>query len=184
MTQHDDIEDILFDLVEDGQLSAQAVADAIARYPEHTNAITDFAAAWQSHRDDNVEIYAPLPAPDLSRLWNSQAAGIDPFEGKDPFELRDIAARCDLSMNIMVKFAERLLKATSIPMLLIRRLADELKVPPGTLLDYLDQQQAIGASDFRSDGNPVVGQKQTFADAVRSSSMSDERKEKWLSLSE
>ena len=184
-TEKKELEDILFELASSDDLTNDAIQTAISDYPEHTDAIVQFFKVWSGGAVTKSERLSPdLPSPDLSHLWNPSAEIVDPFEGQSPKELRRIATVCEIPVSLLVNLEERLVQATSVPMVLIRKLAAELQTSAANMLEYLEQDQAIGASDFRSDSAPVVGKKISFASAVRSASMTDDQRQKWLSLSE
>ncbi|KSV81805.1 MULTISPECIES: hypothetical protein [Sinorhizobium/Ensifer group] len=180
------IEDILLELVEADGFGEQEVVAAIERYPEHRESILAFYIEWLA--DDDGKGAPPIPpgegGSDLSKLWDQEIDAANPFESQRPAALKSIAEKCDIPLSILVRIEERAIHATSLPLILIRRLAEELKTTASSLLQFLEQDQAMTASDFRSDKAPVQRAKLSFADAIRKTSMPEDKKQKWLDLSE
>ncbi|WP_429819334.1 hypothetical protein [Ensifer sp. B1-9] len=186
MTDIKHIEDILLELAGTDGFGEQEVVATIERYPEHREAILAFYVEWLA--DDDEEGAAPLPPvgsdSDLSKLWDQKTDAVNPFENQRPAVLKSIAEKCDIPLSILVRIEERAIHATSVPLILIRRLAEELKTTASSLLQFLEQDQAMTASDFRSDKAPVQRAKLSFADAIRKTSMPEGKRQKWLELSE
>lgn len=177
--------DILLELgAED--LSQEALDQALRDHPEHRREILQFALEWRSGDlpgEQPASSDEPLPAPDLSRLWSeAPQEAADPFEGKSPQELRAVASLCDLPTSILMKLSQRLVDAASIPFCLVRDLADHLETTTGELVRYLEREQTLARADYRSMKPPEIGAKMTFAEAIRSTPMSEHQRTKWLEL--
>jgi hypothetical protein len=182
----EELTDILLDLGSQCDMSPSDIDQAIQRYPLHREAILQFAADWSVAGLGVVdgESFEALPAPDLSRLHSVQVSVFDPFEKKTSSELKALATNCDVPVSILAKLSERLVNVTTVPMLLIGQLAGGLQTSVSELIQFLDQDPLLGASDYRSDQPPTVGDKIDFSAAIRSTTMSDSQRQKWLSLSE
>ncbi|RFB97991.1 hypothetical protein B5K08_05430 [Rhizobium leguminosarum bv. trifolii] len=179
------LEDILLELMTLDELGDDQIVAAVEAHPEHRTAILSFYEDWLTADDGRglPETTEPDYVPDISALWAAPSQPANPFEDKSPIALKGIAQKCGISLSILSLIEERGIRAASIPLLLVRNLATETRTTIANMLAYLDQDQAMLASDFRSDKAPVL-RKVSFADAVRSSSLSDEAKDNWLKLSE
>lgn len=179
--------DILLDLGARNLLQ-EALDQALRDHPEHRQAILRFALEWRSSDltgEEPASSDEPLPAPDLSRLWSGAPQEFaDPFQGKSPQELRAVASLCDVPTSIMMKLSQRLVDAASIPFCLLRDLAAHLATTTGELVRYLEREQTLAHADYRSMKPPEIGAKMTFAEAIRSTPMSEHQRTKWLELCE
>ena len=88
------------------------------------------------------------------------------------------------SLSILSKLCQRLVDATTIPLVLVRALAPHLNVKPGELFAFLDLQPTLAPADYRSTVRPEVSEKMSFAAAVQSTDMPAGQRDKSLSLAE
>jgi hypothetical protein len=181
------LEDILIALMDKGDLIDDDIVAMVELHPEYRKDILLFYEDWLTAdegrdrpRHDNDYV------PDISHLWTTKDTDeiANPFEHLSPAELKGIAQRCDLSLSLMSALEERAIQASTIPLLLVRKLAEEAKTTIRKLFRFLDQDQMTLASDFRSDHAPVKRDKVSFSEAIASSSLSDDLKRHWRNLSE
>lgn len=181
------MEDILTALMDKEDLVNDDIVAMIELHPEHREDILQFYEDWltaddgrDSPRHDSGYV------PDISHLWTPTGAGRieNPFEHLSPADLKGIVNRCGLSLSLMTALEERAIRASTIPLLLVRQLAKEAKSTVREILRFLDQDQTTLASDFRSDHALVKRDKISFSEAVESSSMSEDSKRRWRNLSE
>jgi len=179
---HDLIE-FLTELATTTDMSPAAVEAAIETHPSQRNAILRFAFDWHAHefgQDD--EAIEPLPSVDFSAYQRGTA--VDPFLGKTPVELKSAAAACDIPLSLLSKLENRAIKVETIPLLLIRLLAVSLATEVSKLLGFLSLGPTLArGAEYRADAPPEAGEQISFADAVRSTTMSDKQRKHWLSLS-
>lgn len=192
MTSHtapdDRLSDLLLTLAMETDMSNQAVREAINEAPEFEADILSFALEWGVMIDE-VPAEADRPqvvthANDPEAWVEATAATPDPFAGKSPNDLRALATLCDLPYSLFGKLCQRLIDATTIPLVLIRALASHLNVDAADLLAFLDRRPMLATADYRAAVRPSVADKVSFAAAVRSTDMSDPQRDKWLSLAE
>jgi hypothetical protein len=95
---------------------------------------------------------------------------------------KQLAQKLGVGVTLFAKLNRRLLNAATIPVRLIERLAEELKISVEQTRAYLSQPPTLAAGAmYRSEQAPEVTEPQDFADAVRvSSDMSDTEKAVWL----
>ena len=98
------------------------------------------------------------------------------------YDMVGLGKELELGLDLLLKLDQRLL--THLPDLLLERLNRVLAVSIEQLQIFFTQPPANAASDsafFYSARAPVVGQQQSFPEAVRTSRvMTDEQKENWL----
>jgi len=177
------LSDVLMALGTETDVNVDDVRAAILEYPEFASEIQAFAIEWYAMPDAGlppVDEPAPVAVP-FAR--NAAATEANPFAGKTPTELRALAAECEIPLSILQKFSSSLIDAATVPLLLVRRMAEILSISPGAILAHLDRRQTLATgADFRSSKPPEVGDKVSFADAVRDATMPDEQRAKWLEL--
>lgn len=179
-----DLTEFLIELSTTTDMSPAAVEAAIEAHPSHRDAILRFAIDWHAHefaQDD--EALEPLPSVDFSAY--QQGAVVDPFLGKTAVELKSAAAACDIPLSLLSKLENRAIKVETIPLLLIRSLAVGLATEVSKLLGFLSLHPTLArGAEYRADAPPEAGGQISFADAVRSTTMTEEQRKHWLSLSE
>lgn len=180
----DELSDLLAELATTTDMSPEAIDTAIEAYPMHREAILRFAIDWHAHDfaagDDDV---AALAKPDLAAYQTDVVA--DPFGGKSATQLRAAAAACDIPLSLLSKLESRAIGVETIPLLLIRSLASNLAIEVSKLLGFLSLEPTLpSAADYRSDRPPQTTAKVSFADAVRSTTMAEDQRARWLELSE
>lgn len=184
MTDHsEELTNILLELGADGDVSPEALRLAMAAHPQQAMEIAAFALEWHLEQESEAQADAPLPGADLSRLWRG-AAVCDPFEGKSSQELKGLAQQLDLPIAILRQICRRMIDAATIPLILIGDLAGHLRVETGALFGYLALEPSLANTDYRSSQTPKALAKISFATAVRTTPMSAELREKWLTLAE
>lgn len=183
------LSDLLLALATETDMSAGAVRSAIAEAPEFEADIWSFALEWGVMTSEAVPNEALAQAEALvpsGRVVSWAAAGDvgNPFADKSPSDLKAIATLVDLPFSILSKLCQRLIDATTIPLVLVRALAPHLNVKPGELFAFLDLQPTLAPADYRSTVRPEVSEKMSFAAAVQATDMPDGQRDKWLGLAE
>lgn len=182
------LSDLLLALATETDMSAGAVRSAIAEAPEFEADIWSFALEWgvmTSEASPNEALaQAQATAPARGVVSWGAAVVHDPFAGKSANDLKAIATLVDLPFSILSKLCQRLVDATTIPLVLVRALAPHLNVKPGELFAFLDLQPTLAPADYRSAVRPEVSEKMSFAAAVQSTDMPAGQRDKWLSLAE
>lgn len=185
---NDRLSDLLLTLAMETDMSNQAVREAINEAPELKADILAFALEWgvMIHEvpadEDRPQVVAQANYPEA---WAAAAAATpNPFAGKNPNDLRALATLCDLPYSLLGKLCQRLIDATTIPLVLIRSLASNLNIDAADLLAFFDRRPMLATADYRAAVRPGVAKKVSFAAAVRNTDMSDQQRDKWLSLAE
>jgi hypothetical protein len=177
----EELTNILLELAADSDVSPEAVRLAMAEHPHHAMEIAAFALEWHLDQETDARDDVPLPGADLARLWRD-AAVCDPFDGKSPQELKSLAQQLDLPIAILRQICRRMIDAATIPLILIGDIARHLRVETGALFGYLELEPSLANTEYRSSQPPQALAKISFATAVRITPMSDELREKWLTL--
>jgi signal transduction histidine kinase len=173
----------------------------VTRYPQFRRDLIDFAAAWaeqeylpeapelgaeaekrlidraMSHvqnvafsRDSNTE---PSERPVESLTAEAKAAGMNAPE---------FAKACGLDLALLTKLNNRAIRVRSIPASLIRHVAREIRRPVAAVQAYLERSPSPTARQSYVARRKPDGERrqESFAEAVRASSLSDAAKASWL----
>ena len=199
------LDDVLNTFVqENDRPTAGSLQEWVERYPQFRNDLIDFAAAWaeQLVLPAEEEIGA-----DTEKLWVDRAMSHvhnvaysrdvetlretttdDPVGsltgdaqrvGTKPAEL---ARACRLDLGLLSKLNNRQIQPWTIPAELIGMLAEQLnKSVPAVMIFFAGSPRAVAAKAYLSRSKPTGTAQQSFTEAVRQSSLSDEEKARWLS---
>lgn len=184
------------------QPSAEALERWAARYPQFRKELVDFAAAWAE------QLVLP-PAPELSaerekllvdramshvqnvvfKRAQSEAtqaehraiASLTGEAKRAGMSGQEFAKACGLDLALVTKLNNRQIKPRSIPARLVGHIARLLERTVEAVTEYLARPpQALAGRAFLARGKPQSSGQQTFADAVRASSLNDAEKARWL----
>ena len=125
-------------------------------------------------RDVETQEHAASNDNDLvdSLTQDAQRAGMKPLQ---------LAKACGLDLGLLSKLNSRQIQPWTIPAGLIRILAGHLHKTIASLKTYFDgQPHAATRKAFLSRSQPTSTGQQSFADAVRASSLRDAEKARWL----
>jgi hypothetical protein len=173
-------------------------------YPQHADALTDYALELALELNGEAEDDEDLPASEaltpaasraMSHLQNftfelARKAGSNPPVVTDPFAAmsreRFRAFVSDLGVNttFAMKLRDRSIEPQSI---MVRKgfcqaTADAAEVPMDAMIAYLQQGPSISReARFKAEGKPEAKQ-ESFEEAVRSSDLSEEQQQKLLAL--
>lgn len=182
--------------------TAEALESWAARYPQFRKELVDFTAAWAE------QLVLP-PAPELSaeqekllvdramshvqnvvfkreqsEATQSQARAVTSLTGEAKragMSAQEFAKACGLDLALVTKLNRRQIKPRSIPARLVSHIARLLQTTVEAIGEYLEQPpQALAGRAFLARGKPESAGQQSFADAVRGSSLSDAEKARWL----
>ncbi|GAC1378686.1 MAG: hypothetical protein NVS4B7_09860 [Ktedonobacteraceae bacterium] len=191
--------------VEEVQAGQQPEVSAyIARYPQYADEIADFIAYYFA-----VEADAPIATPSASELstglhiainstWKRLIRKDSPLPGsittllltakKQRLTFSQLGDRIGLSSDIAIKLEQRKVIASSIPAVLIRRLADVLQEPVDAIEAYFasvdeqhSQKQQVAESQVPYQVHSASAvPTQSFAQAIEvSTQLSEEQKVVW-----
>ena len=190
-------------LEENDRPTAENLQEWVKRYPQFREELVEFAAVWaeqlvlphaselgaeaekalvdraMSHvlnvaysRDVETQEQNLHDAPFVSLTGEAEQAGMKPLQ---------LARACGLDLGLLSKLNSRQIQPWTIPAKLIRLLADHLRKTTVAIQNYFAEPPfAATGKAFLSRGKPTSTGQQSFTDAVRSSSLSDEEKARWL----
>jgi hypothetical protein len=196
---------------------AQAVPDAelldefVRLYPEHAEALTEFAIELAVdallHDADEPDVPAapdtvsPVVSRVMSKFQNrlfevrrdrsaNQAAARARISVENPFaalnrdQFRALASRINVNIVLLSKLRDRQVDPVTIPQKFCRLVAEEMDSPLEVLTAHLyaPHPTAPARQFYKSDGKPDVQARQTFEEAVNGSGMSPEQQRLLLSF--
>lgn len=173
----------------------------VARFPQFRRDLIDFAATWAEQEilpeapELGAEVEKRLIDRAMSHVQNvSFSRGAASQEGEKPIEsltaeakalgrsVPELAKACGLDIALIAKLNNRLIKAATIPASLVRHMAREIGRSSNALQAYLERSpSATAGQSFLAQGKPNGERRQeSFAEAVRASSLPDAAKARWL----
>lgn len=184
----------------------------IRRFPQHAEILTDFAVelAMDALRGDdeaeaqedaiNLDHVSAVVSRAMSRFQNRLHAGrqvstsladrdlsatdiVNPFVSLDRTAFRSLGTRLGANTVFVAKLRDRQVDLSGMSDGFRRKVADELRAPIEVVVAHFAAGQALtGRQFFRAEGKPEAGEKQSFADAVRSSGLTEDQQRLLLSL--
>lgn len=182
--------------------TAKALENWAARYPQFRNDLVDFAASWAA------QLVLP-PAPELSAeeekllvdcamshvqnvTFRREQSAADRTENHSINSLigeakrvgmdgQEFANACGLDVALVSKLNSRKIRPLSIPARLVSNIAGLLEISVEAVSEFLARPpQALTSMAYLARGKPQSTEQQSFADAVRSSSLGEAEKIRWL----
>lgn len=182
--------------------TAEALESWAARYPQFRNDLIDFAASWAE------QLMLP-PAPELSpeeekllvdramshvqnvtfkrdesaadRTETRSIASLTGEAKRAGMDGQEFANACGLDIALVSKLNSRQIKPLSIPARLVSHIALLIGISIEAVGEYLARPpQALAGRAYLARGKPQSTAQQSFAVAVRGSSLSDAEKARWL----
>ncbi len=183
---------------------AELLDEFVRRYPEHADALTEFAIELAVDALLHVVDEPDLPAdPDavspvvsrvMSRFQNrlfevrhgqrpNQAAHATTFSVENPFvalgrdQFRSLALRINANTVFLSKLRDRQIDPVTIPEKFCSHVAVSMAMPLEVVATHLYGPPAAAPlrQFYKSDGKPVAQALQTFEEAVRGSGLSPEQ---------
>jgi hypothetical protein len=190
---------------------AELLDEFVRRYPEHADALTEFAieltadamldANEEPEMPTEPDAVSPAVSYAMSQFQNrlsvarkQQATGsparVVPSPARNPFAslnregFRALASRINVNTVLLAKLRDRQIDPATMPSEFCRRIAEEMDEPLEDLVAHFRAPfDASHARQFyKSNGKPVAGVRQSFADAVRGSGLSPEQRRRLLSF--
>ena len=188
---------------ENDRPTAGNVQKWVERYPQFREDLIEFAAVWAEQlvlpaaEEIGAEAEKVLVDRAMSHVLNvaysrdvetlERTTSDDPVHsltqdaqraGTRPVQL---AKACGLDLNLLSKLNSRQIQPWTIPAELIGKLAEQLNKTVAALkIFFAGPPRAATGKAYLSRGKPTGKAQQSFADAVRQSSLSDEEKARWL----
>ena len=199
---------------------AKAVPDAelldefARRYPQHADALTEFAIELAidslMYRSDEEDVPADADAISdvVSRVMSqfenqlyerrqalaatpparaATASVENPFTTLDRQGFRALASRLDINSAFLSKLRDRTIEPISIPKAYCRHLAEEMEEEIEAMAAHLYAPQesvAAGRQLYKAVGKPAATARQSFEEAVKTSGLSEEQQRRLLSFRE
>ena len=183
--------------------TARNVQEWVDRYPQFRKDLVEFAAVWAEQlvlpkaEEIGVEAEKVLVDRAMSHVLNvaysrdvemlEQTTSDDPVRsltedaqraGTKPAQL---AKACGLDLGLLSKLNSRQIQPWTIPAELIGMLVEQLnKSVAALMIFFAGSPRAAAGKAYLSRGKPTGTAQQSFAEAVRQSSLSDEEKARWL----
>jgi len=188
---------------------AELLDQFVTRYPEFAGAITDYAVEVvleslrmkESPASENPQAVSAAVSRAMSKFQNAlfaKAAKPEAPATKAAGESADVAnlfasldrkrfkaLAVDLGVNnvFLIKLRDRQIVPTTIPSGFRSFVAQKLKVPRPMVDSYFAEASSTRALQFyKADIKPETKSQQSFADAVRTSGLSDEQQQFLLNL--
>jgi hypothetical protein len=175
--------------------TAEHVREWINRYPQFAREIIAFATTWIEV--DNAPPGDPIEACEIDHVVNQTMSRLQNllFEEEaaaKTVEIRDFVAAIkaaghdlesferaiDVDRSILTCLVERLIQPTTIPGRLIIRIAEILRLSKDAVRNYFAGPPKSQAT-HRAKQKPTI-QQVSFAEAVRSSTLPEQDKMRWL----
>ena len=197
---------------------AKAVPDAelldefARRYPQHADALTEFAIELAidslMHQSDEEDVPADADAISdvVSRVMSqfenqlyerrqaraatppasaATASVENPFATLDRQGFRALASRLDINSVFLSKLRDRTIEPISIPKAYCRHLAEEMEEETEAMAAHLYAPQeslAAGRQLYKAEGKPAATARQSFEEAVKTSGLTEEQQRRLLSF--
>jgi hypothetical protein len=190
---------------------AELLDEFVRRYPEHADALTEFAIELTADAmlDGNEELETPADldtaSPAISRAMSQfqnrlsavrkeRAGGApartptspvrNPFASLDREGFRALASRIDANTVLLAKLRDRQIDPATLPPEFCRRVAEEMDEPLEIITAHLGATP-LGASQprqfYKANGKPTAGARQSFEEAVRGSGLTPKQRRRLLS---
>ena len=183
--------------------TAENLKEWVKRYPQFREDLIEFAAVWAEElvlpaaAEIGAEAEKVLVDRAMSHVLNvaysrevetlEQTTSDHPVRsltedakvaGTKPAQL---ATACGLDLVLLSKLNSRLIQPWTIPAELVGMLAEQLNKSVEALkIFFAGPPRAAAGKAYLSRGKPAASPQQSFAEAVRQSSLSDEEKARWL----
>ena len=201
------LEDALYALAVADQLPDAGALDELVRaYPAHAAELTDLAVALVlealDKNDDEVFVEQKDTSPAVSRamsrfhneLYNvgairrapeikSAAGTANPFAEFSRSEFQEVGKRLNASTLFVIKLRDRMIDFNTMTEGFLRFVAEAANKPVEVVVAHLSGEQMMAAqAHYKSDTKPSVTQKQTFAEAVHTSNLTEDQQRYLLGL--
>jgi hypothetical protein len=190
---------------------AELLDEFVRRYPEHAQALTNFAIEITldtlQHGDEPVEATAdpenisPVVSRVMSRFQNRlfeivqkpappQSANVAVAPAANPFALLDrhsyrvLASRLDINTAMLSKLRDRQIEPITIPRSFCQHVADVMDQDTDVLSTHFHAapDPAPQPQYYKAEGKPTTHTRQSFEEAVRGSGLSAEQQQRLLAF--
>ncbi len=186
-------EDVLFAYAVEPAHDLATLERYVRRYPQFTQALIDCSIELERSPSPGGPPKAMAPAS-AAAAWNRfQTAMTQPVEPvPNPFArlnsqaFQALAAELNMNILLLMRLRDRTIRPATIPGQLIRMLAGKLAVRPDAMTGFLNGAPALAAEgiQFKSAAKPAAAPQIDYAEAVRTSQLTDAQQEQLLALKE
>lgn len=108
----------------------------------------------------------------------------NPFLALDRKALRDVAARLDTDVPFIIKLRDRVIDYATMTHGFVAAVSEAVPAAVRILEAHLSSTQPVAPAGqhFKADDKPVLGRQQSFKEAVETSEMSEQQRQRLLSL--
>ena len=164
-----------------------ATESAVSDSDEAPMTVTPAVSRAMSRFQNRLHAIARRGVPSLEHQSAAAptSALINPFEALSQNEFRDLASRLDVNPVFIMKLRDRHIAPDDIPSGFRRQVAEEIEVPIEVVNAHLAGPQtttSTGEQFYKADEKPSVPKQQSFAEAVRSSGLSEAQQRRLLNL--
>jgi hypothetical protein len=140
--------------------SADALADFLARYPEHAEELVDYAHEISLQREcagdtsitpeDELWIEAQV-----ARMSATRSAAMDPFAAWQSSQYVEARKALGVPTAVLTAFRDRLVAVPSVPLAFLDRFADILKIRMSELVTFLEGSPRLATNIvYKADAAP------------------------------
>lgn len=197
------LDDVLEELaLTSAKPDARVLGEFTRRYPQYLDEIMEFAAelaalAMADEPGDGLEHSTTETSPAVSKAMSTlqnrlyevkleqggQGAVSNPFASLTQQQLRSVANELHATPYFVIKLRDRTIAPETIPAGFRRLVSNVLKVPEPLVAAHFSAPAEIRAGmQFMSEQKPEAARQQTFVEAVKSSSLTEEQQQYLLSL--
>ena len=192
--------------------NAELLDEFARRYPQHADALTEFAIELaidsllhQSEEEDvpaDADAISAVVSRVMSQFENqlyerrqaraatsparaATASVENPFAVLDRPGFRALASQLDVNSAFLSKLRDRTIEPISIPKAYCRRLAQEMNEDIEAMVAHLYAPQesvAAGRQLYKAEGKPAATARQSFEEAVKTSGLSEKQQHRLLSF--
>ena len=181
-----ELTDFAIDLVLDA-LHDEAVECTESNADEDRMTLTPAVSRAISRFHNRLHAVRRKGAPSLKDklLTNPIPASANPFEDLSREDFRGLASRLGASTVFIMRLRDRHIDPDTMSDGFFQRVADKLKVPWDIVAAYFAEPQtatSMGRQFYKTDEQPSVTERQSFAEAVRSSGLSEVQQQQLMDL--
>jgi hypothetical protein len=190
---------------------AELLDEYVRRYPQHANALTEFAielaidALMEGEVEEDIPADPDAISPVVSRVMSqfenqlyerrqaraatpparaATASVANPFAALDRASFRALASHLDINTAFLSKLRDRNIEPVTIPGGYRRHVAEEMDEDLEALSAHLYAPPELTPARqyYKAEGKPNVHARQSFEEAVRGSGLSEEQQRRLLSF--
>jgi hypothetical protein len=180
-------EDVLFAYAAEPSHDLATLERYLQRYPQFLEGLIDCSIEMEiSPPPEGLAELVPAPATAWERFEAAMAKVppvANPFARLDSGAFRALAAELGMNALLLMRFRDRAIVAATIPLRVINQMAAKLHVSSDDMVRYFGTAPAMAEGmQFKAVGKPAVAAQIAFAEAVRTSQLTDGQQKQLLAL--